>query len=36
MMRSKLTSATAVPDFDKYVDVTGLQEVKPEAVNIER
>jgi len=36
MIRSKLTTETAVPDLGEYVDVDGLKAVKPGAVNIQR
>lgn len=34
MIRNNLTNATSVPDFRNYVYTKGLDEVKPEAVNI--
>ena len=34
MISGNMTNATAIPDFLHYVDVKGLDTVKPEAVNI--
>lgn len=34
MIRNDVTTGTVVPDFADYVYVTGLDEVKPDAVNI--
>jgi len=34
MIANRLTNATAVPDFRKYIDITGLKQVMPDAVTI--
>jgi len=34
MISGNMTNATAIPDFLHYVDVKGLDTVKPESVNI--
>ncbi|HTY52443.1 MAG TPA: NrtA/SsuA/CpmA family ABC transporter substrate-binding protein [Methanomicrobiales archaeon] len=34
MIGNKLTNATAVPDFRKYIDTAGLEAVKPGSVNV--
>jgi NitT/TauT family transport system substrate-binding protein len=34
MIKNNLTSAEKIPDFRNYIYTKGLEEVKPEAVNI--